>query len=421
MRRSSSCSRQRAEALHPSLGAARPGPARPRLRRRGGAPSAARSRQRATSRSRVALLDQRALAGHRQRLQERGAVDRAGLAVHAGRRARRRDARPPRSPRLAGCCVANAEPDEARSGSRPAGDRGAPGPLYVYGRTRPAVPPLPDADRSRPPGLATCRARPTGARPARRGETDLTGRVSSRRHVRALHRPRRGAVPARRAVAVRRAARAVRDRRVRLGRGVARRGRPARLVPRCPRLPRRPRSRGGRGGRDDRRRWSTSAGRSAVDADHGGHPAVRRPGRPLRVQPQRRPARLPARCATTYRAQGRIHGRADTEVGARWLEDAWHAGRAGRRTCSARSTTGSAARRTSRSWPRTARRTTTRATARTRSSRSARADRDRLDRDLLARPLAVPVRRAGAPRTGGSCRCARRSRSIATGAPLADA
>jgi glutamine phosphoribosylpyrophosphate amidotransferase len=26
---------------------------------------------------------------------------------------------------------------------------------------------------------------------------------------------------------------------------------------------------------------------------------------------------------TTFRAQGRIHGRADTEVGARWLEDAW--------------------------------------------------------------------------------------------------
>jgi glutamine phosphoribosylpyrophosphate amidotransferase len=25
-----------------------------------------------------------------------------------------------------------------------------------------------------------------------------------------------------------------------------------------------------------------------------------------------------------YRTQGRIHGRADTEVGARWLEDAWH-------------------------------------------------------------------------------------------------
>ncbi len=27
-----------------------------------------------------------------------------------------------------------------------------------------------------------------------------------------------------------------------------------------------------------------------------------------------------------YRGQGRIHGRADTEVGARWLEDAWHGG-----------------------------------------------------------------------------------------------
>jgi glutamine phosphoribosylpyrophosphate amidotransferase len=28
----------------------------------------------------------------------------------------------------------------------------------------------------------------------------------------------------------------------------------------------------------------------------------------------------------TYRAAGRIHGRADTEVGQRWLEDAWRAG-----------------------------------------------------------------------------------------------
>jgi glutamine phosphoribosylpyrophosphate amidotransferase len=29
---------------------------------------------------------------------------------------------------------------------------------------------------------------------------------------------------------------------------------------------------------------------------------------------------------TRYRQEGRIHGRADTEVGARWLEDAWHDG-----------------------------------------------------------------------------------------------
>lgn len=32
------------------------------------------------------------------------------------------------------------------------------------------------------------------------------------------------------------------------------------------------------------------------------------------------------RMRTTFRAEGRIHGRADTEVGARWLEDAWHDG-----------------------------------------------------------------------------------------------
>jgi glutamine phosphoribosylpyrophosphate amidotransferase len=31
------------------------------------------------------------------------------------------------------------------------------------------------------------------------------------------------------------------------------------------------------------------------------------------------------RLRTAYRAEGRIHGRADTEVAARWLEDAWHA------------------------------------------------------------------------------------------------
>ena len=88
---------------------------------------------------------------------------------------------------------------------------------------------------------------------------------------------------------------------------------------------------------------------AALDADAARHAAVRRPGRPLRLQPQRRPARLHGRCAPTYRAQGRIHGRADTEVGARWLEDAWRDGRAGGATCWPRCTTGSAARPTSRS------------------------------------------------------------------------
>lgn len=32
------------------------------------------------------------------------------------------------------------------------------------------------------------------------------------------------------------------------------------------------------------------------------------------------------RLRARYRAEGRIHGRADSEVGARWLEDAWHQG-----------------------------------------------------------------------------------------------
>jgi glutamine phosphoribosylpyrophosphate amidotransferase len=32
------------------------------------------------------------------------------------------------------------------------------------------------------------------------------------------------------------------------------------------------------------------------------------------------------RLRTHYRAEGRIHGRADSEVGERWLEDAWHEG-----------------------------------------------------------------------------------------------
>jgi glutamine phosphoribosylpyrophosphate amidotransferase len=32
------------------------------------------------------------------------------------------------------------------------------------------------------------------------------------------------------------------------------------------------------------------------------------------------------RLRAAFRAEGRIHGRADTEVGARWLEDAWHDG-----------------------------------------------------------------------------------------------
>ncbi len=106
-----------------------------------------------------------------------------------------------------------------------------------------------------------------------------------------------GAVPDRRAVAVHRAARAVRHRRLRLGRGVDdwSAGRPADLLPRRPGVPRRPRRRGpGRGRRDDEPARPPSPAVPPLDARDGRHPAVRRPGRSVRLQPQRRPARLPA-------------------------------------------------------------------------------------------------------------------------------
>ena len=82
----------------------------------------------------VALVDQRALAGHRQRLQERGPLDRAGLAVHA----RSRDVDDETLERLVATArrllVANASPTRGPERVTTGGDRGAPGPLYVYGR-----------------------------------------------------------------------------------------------------------------------------------------------------------------------------------------------------------------------------------------------------------------------------------------------
>ena len=62
--------------------------------------------------------------------------------------------------------------------------------------------------------------------------------------------------------------------------------------------------------------------------DSARHPAVRRPGRAVRVQPQRRPPGLRG-SSSHVPCAGRIHGRADTEVGARWLEDAWRPGATG--------------------------------------------------------------------------------------------
>ena len=70
----------------------------------------------------------------------------------------------------------------------------------------------------------------------------------------------------------------------------------------------------------------------------------------------------------TYREAGRIHGRADTEVGARWLEDAWRADEPVGHLLAA-STTVRRPRQPRGARRRRARRTTTPATARTRSSR----------------------------------------------------
>ena len=93
---------------------------------------------------------------------------------------------------------------------------------------------------------------------------------------------------------------------------------------------------------------------AAVDARDARHPAVHRPGRPVRLQPQRRPARLPAvaRAATAPRAGSTAgptprSGRAGSRTPGRRASP-WP-------TCSARSTTRSVARRTWPCWPPTAR------------------------------------------------------------------
>ena len=72
-----------------------------------------------------------------------------------------------------------------------------------------------------------------------------------------------------------------------------------------------------------------------------------------------------------FRADGRIHGRADTEVGARWLEDAWDPVADRPRLLETLHDTFRRSRRTWRSCPETARSGTTPAIATTPSSRSA--------------------------------------------------
>ena len=109
---------QRAEALHPSLSALGPDLLRDpfdmdeAIRR-------LRDPARADMTIAEALLDQRALGGHRQRLQERGAVHRAGVAVHAGPGPRRRDADAARRDGDAG---SSARTHSRRPATRRAGD-----------------------------------------------------------------------------------------------------------------------------------------------------------------------------------------------------------------------------------------------------------------------------------------------------------
>ena len=98
----------------------------------------------------------------------------------------------------------------------------------------------------------------------------------------------------------------------------------------------------------------------------------------------------------TYRAQGRIHGRADTEVGARWLEDAWQPdGSVGQMLGALHDRFGGQA---NLAVLAAGRRAIPLRGQRREPGLLVPAGRHRLglDRDLLARPLAVPARGAGA-------------------------
>ena len=166
-----------------------------------------------------------------------------------------------------------------------------------------------------------------------------------------------------------REARAVRHRRIRLGRRVADGRRTARDASRRARVPRRPRPRARRCDRDVEPARPPAPAVAAVHARRARHAAVPRSGGPVRLQPNGDLAgHKPWR--ERYRAEGRIHGKADSEVGQRWLEDHWSAKTpAGEVLCSLHDVFGGQANLALLEG--TAPSTATRATARTRSSRSA--------------------------------------------------
>ena len=219
--RARTCSRRTSTPAEARPPAARPGAGRDGDRR--GAPrpaGAGRDRQRLQERDRCSSSgssrSRRSPTSTTRRSRRLVATARRLLARERGRGARpgARDDRP----------AIAARPGRSTSTAAPAGRAAAAG--------RPI----------RAPRQGTDLPRTTYWCPTCQGPT----RASIRGHVRALRRPGRRAVPPRRALAVRRAAGAVRDRRLRLGRGLARRRRAPRLASRHARVPRRSRPRGGR-------------------------------------------------------------------------------------------------------------------------------------------------------------------------------
>ena len=381
---------QRAEALHPALAALGPGPAVARLRCRRGAPPAARPEPRADDHRRGPPRP--AGAGRASATSTRARPCSSNGSRRSRRRvARRRDPRPPGRDRASGSFAPTSRRRGRRGTVTTTGDRGAPGPLYVYGRAgRPCR-------RCRTPiaaraGRATeLRGRPTGARPANRpadraayhrarcASTSSPGPANPSASTSCGRSPRSwsgtgspdsaGARPGSATTA-------------------------AAQPPRPPGLPRRPGDSDGRAPPRRRvalvhlRRPSKLSTLTGPDTQPFDDPAGRfafshngdlRDYRALRA---------------TYRAQGRIHGRADTEVGARWLEDAWdpderpehllaalHDRFGGQANLAVLTADGRAAPlRGQRREPGL--------------QLPPRPDRDRQHRDLLARPLAVPVRRS---------------------------
>ena len=291
---------QRAEALHPSLGRLGPDMPGARLRcRRGDAP--------APRPGRVEPLDRRgaarpASAGRdRQHLQERDPVDRAGLAVRARSpiSTTPRSERPDRDGAKADARQRPARPRSRRESRRPAIElpRGA---VYVYGRARTAV----SADAGRRSAAIRQGSRPSphdvlvpGLPGARRG-FGRAGRPPRRRVASVSmceHFIARAADPFRLDELWPFTARLEQFGIAGFGWGAVVAGRRRRhpRLPRRPVLSRRPRPVHGREGRDDRRPRPSAPAVEALDPDAPRYAALSRSGRAVRVQPQRRPRRLP--------------------------------------------------------------------------------------------------------------------------------